>query len=309
VGAIVRRILFAGGLVAWVLGYVLASGAAGAQELAPRAYWPAPVGTNVLSLAYQYSTGDVVTDPSLPVAGVDSRIHVAQAAYQRTFGLLGRTSSVQLALPYSWATTEGTYLGEPASRVVDGWADARLRFAINLRGAPAMDPQAFRALAANPETLLGFSLTVQAPTGQYDPQRLINLGTNRWSVKPAFGVIYPFAPSWMLEFELGGWFFGDNDEFVGQTRQQSPILSMETHLVRQFDAGVWASLDANYYTGGRTKVGAVTRADLQRNSRFGATLVWPIQRHHALRGTFSTGVVTESGGDYEVFSISYVYVW
>jgi len=308
-GATMLRIQIPLRRIAWVLGCLLAAGAAQSQELAPRAYWPAPDGTNVLLLAYQYSTGDVVTDPSLPVAGVDSRIHVTQAAFQRTFGFLGRTSSLQLAVPYSWATTEGTYLGEPASRVVDGWADARLRFAINLLGAPTMDTQAFRVLAAHPVTQVGFSLTVQAPTGQYDPQRLINLGTNRWSVKPAFGVIYPFTPSWMLEFELGGWFFGDNDEFVGQTREQEPILSTEAHLVKNFRSGVWASLDANFYTGGRTKVGPDRRADLQRNSRFGATLVWPIQRHHALRGTYSTGVVTESGGDYEVYSISYLYVW
>jgi len=233
-GATMLRIQIPLRRIAWVLGCLLAAGAAQSQELAPRAYWPAPDGTNVLLLAYQYSTGDVVTDPSLPVAGVDSRIHVTQAAFQRTFGFLGRTSSLQLAVPYSWATTEGTYLGEPASRVVDGWADARLRFAINLLGAPTMDTQAFRVLAAHPVTQVGFSLTVQAPTGQYDPQRLINLGTNRWSVKPAFGVIYPFTPSWMLEFELGGWFFGDNDEFVGQTREQEPILSTEAHLVKNF---------------------------------------------------------------------------
>ena len=295
--------------VAWALGCLLASGAAQSQELAPRAYWPAPVGTNIASLTYQYTTGDVVMDPSLPVAGVDSRIHAVQAAYQRTFGFLGRTSSLQIALPYSWATTEGFYLGEPASRVVDGPVDARVRFAINLLGAPAMDVQGFRALAADPVTQVGFSVLVQAPTGQYAPNRLINIGTNRWSVKPALGVIYPFSPSWMLEFEVGGWFFGDNDEFVGQTRKQDPILSTEAHLVKSFKSGLWASLDANFYSGGRTRVGPDRKADLQRNSRLGATILWPFQRHHALRGSYSTGVVTKTGGDFEIFALSYLYIW
>jgi hypothetical protein len=300
----------AGGLFALLLlGGWLAPPTADAQELVPRAYWPAPQGTNVLSLAYQYSSGDVVTDPSLPVAGVDSQIHVGMLGYQRTFGLFGRTTNAQLSLPYSSAHTEGSYLGLPASRDVAGLGDARLRVSVNLRGAPAMTPQEFRALAQNPTTLVGVSLLVQAPTGQYDADRLINLGTNRWSLKPALGVIHPFSPGWMLEFELGGWFFGDNDEFLGQTRKQDPILSTEMHLVRQFDNGVWASLDANYYTGGRTTVGSDKRADLQRNSRFGATVLWPFRRGHALRGTYSTGVVTESGGDYDVFSISYVRVW
>jgi len=292
-----------------VLGSWLAPGTAAAQELVPRAYWPAPQGTNVLSLAYQYSSGDVVTDPSLPLVGVESAIHIGQLGYQRTLGLFGRTTNAQLSVPYSSAHTEGFYLGLPARRDVSGLGDARLRVSINLRGAPAMTPQQFRVLAENPTTLVGISLLVQAPTGQYDESRLINLGTNRWSVKPALGVIHPFSRDWMLEFEIGGWFFGDNDDFLGQTRQQDPILSTELHLVRQFDTGVWAALDANFYTGGRTKIGTERGSDLQRNSRFGATVLWPFRRGHALRGNYSTGVVTESGGDYEVFSVSYIRVW
>ena len=190
-----------------------------------------------------------------------------------------------------------------------GLADARVRLSVNLRGAPSMNRQEFRALAENPETLVGVSLLVQMPTGQYDVDRLINLGTNRWSVKPALGVIHPLGGGWMLEYEVGGWFFSDNDEFLGQTRQQDPILSLEAHLVKNFKREIWASLDANYYTGGKTTVGSVKNADLQRNSRFGVTVVVPLRRQHAVRGSFSTGVVTESGGDFNIVSVSYLYVW
>lgn len=292
-----------------LLGSWLAPRTAVAQELVPRAYWPAPQGTNVGSLTYQYSSGDVVTDPSLPMVGVESKIHLGQLGYQRTFGLLGRTANAQLSLPYSSARTEGTYLGLPASRDVAGLGDVRLRLSVNLRGAPAMTAEQFRDLAENPTTLVGVSLLVQAPTGQYDADRLINLGTNRWSLKPALGVIHPFSRGWMLEFELGGWFFGDNDDFLGQTREQDPILSTEFHLVRQFDTGIWASLDANFYTGGRTRVDEDRKAGPQRNSRLGATVLWPFRRGHALRGAYSSGVVTESGGDFDAFSISYLRVW
>lgn len=288
---------------------LLTPGPALAQELVPRAYWPAPEGTNVLSVSYQNSSGDIVTDPSLPLAGVDSNIHVAMLGYQRTLGLFGRTTNLQLSLPYSWAHTEGTYLGQPASRDVTGPADARLRLSVNLRGAPSMNTEEFRALVNNPTTLVGVSLLVQVPTGQYDPDRLINLGTHRWSVKPALGVIRPLGRGWSLEFEAGGWFFGDNDAFLGQTRQQDPILSLEAHVVKGFQREIWASLDANYYTGGQTTVGSVERGDLQRNSRCGVTVLVPLRRHHVVRGSYSTGVVTESGGDFEMVSISYLYVW
>jgi hypothetical protein len=298
----------AAALVLLAAGSLIGPGRAMAQELAPRAYWPAPEGTSVLSLAYQYSSGDVVIDPTVPLEGVKAKIHAAQAAYTHTFGFLGRTSSLQLSLPYTWADGDGVYLGQPVSRKVDGWADARLRFAVNLVGAPAMNREEFRALVSSPVPQLGFSVTVQAPTGQYDPDRLVNLGTNRWGVKPALGAIYPFGGSWALEFELGGWFFTANDDYMGKRRLQNAILSSEAHLVKQFSRGVWASLDANFFTGGRTRVEGTLNRDLQRNTRVGATVVVPYG-HHALRASYSAGTMTETGGDYDVVSLVYIYIW
>ncbi len=283
--------------------------AASAQELAPRAYWPTPDGTNVFVLSYQHTSGDIVVDPSLPVTGVDSDIDYLQLSYQRTFSLRDRTATLQLSVPFSQGTTQGFVDGQFRRRDTSGMGDARMRFAINLKGAPSMDVAGFQALRKNPETIVGASLLVQVPTGGYEPDKLINLGTNRWSIKPAVGVIWPFHPTWLLEFEIGAWLFGDNDEFLGETRKQDPVLSTEIHLVKRFQPGFWASLDANYYVGGRTSVGANKQADLQRNSRVGATLVFPIRGKHALRASVSTGAVTESGGDYELLNLSYLYVW
>jgi hypothetical protein len=280
-----------------------------AQELAPRAYWPAPVGTNVLNFAYQFSSGDIVTDPSLPVTGVESKINFVQLGYQRTFSLFGRTANAQINLPYSWGNSEGFLNDEFLNVDTVGYGDARARLSINLRGAPAMDGAGFRALQADPETIIGVSLLVQAPTGTYDPDKYLNTGANRWAVKPAVGAIWPLHPTWLLEAELGAWLFGDNDEFVGATREQEPIFSSEFHLIKQVGPGFWASLDANFYVGGRTTIDSVKRADLQRNSRFGFTLYKSIARHHALRGSYSTGLVTASGGDYSIIALSYIAIW
>ena len=287
----------------------LACGTVTAQELTPRAYWPMPDGTNVLILGYQRSTGDIVTDPSLPLIGVDSEIDYLQIAYQRAFGVFGRSASLQLSLPYSRGSTEGIVDGAFRSRDTSGLTDARARFSINLKGAPSMAAAGFQALRAHPRVLVGASLLVQAPTGEYESDKVINLGTNRWSVRPAVGVIWPLHPRWLLEFEVGAWFFSDNDDFLGQTREQDAILSTEFHLIRRIRPGFWASLDANFYVGGGTNVGENTQANLQRNSRVGATLVFPMRGRHAIRGGFSTGVVTESGGDYEIYTLSYIYAW
>ena len=280
-----------------------------AQELAPRAYWPTPNGTNVLVATYQKTTGDIVTDPSLPITGVDSDIDYLQLSYQRTFSLAGRTAAIQLSVPYSQGRTEGLVDGEFLTRDTLGMGDTRLRLAYNIKGAPSMDAQGFQALRNAPRTIVGASMLVQAPTGNYQADKVINIGTNRWSVKPAIGVIWPLRPTWLLEFELGVWLFGDNDNFLGETRKQDPIRSSEFHLVKRIRRGFWASLDANFYQGGRTSIGDSQQANLQRNSRFGATVVYPFMGRHAIRTSISTGVVTETGGDFEMLSLSYVYVW
>jgi hypothetical protein len=288
---------------------VMAAVPATAQELAPRAYWPAPNGTNVLSIAYQYSSGDIVTDPSLPVTGVESKLNLLQLSYQRTFSLFGRTANAQLGLPYTNGTSEGFVDGEFISAEPTGYGDVRGRLSVNLRGAPTMDVAGFRELTAKPETIVGASLLIQAPTGRYNPDKLLNVGANRWAMKPAVGAIWPLHPTWLLEAEFGVWFFGDNDEFLGVTREQEPIYSSEFHLVKRLREGLWLSLDVNYYIGGRTIVDSDQRADLQRNSRLGFTLFKPLKNRHALRASYSTGIVTASGGDYSTYSLVYVYAW
>ena len=295
------------------LGFALAIASlchtATAQELVPRAYWPTPNGTNVFVLAYQNSSGDIVTDPSLPVVGVESDIDFLQLSYQRTFDLGGQTATVQMSLPYSRGDTEGFVENEFRQRHVAGIADTRVRLAVNLKGAPSMDAAGFQALRQDPKPIVGASILLQAPTGKYESDKLLNIGTNRWAIKPAIGAILPIGSTLLFEFEIGGWFFSDNDDFLGQTREQGPVLSTEIHLVKRIRPGFWASLDANFYVGGRTRVGAVESDDLQRNSRIGATIVFPVRRGHALRGSFSTGAVTESGGDFNMYSISYLRIW
>lgn len=295
--------------VLFVAGLWLAPTPAAAQELVPRAYWPAPKGTNVLVFGYQYSSGDVVTDPTLPLTGVDSRINAGSLAYQRTFSLFDRTANIQFAVPYVYGTTTGVVEGEFRRRDLSHFGDSRIQLSINLKGAPSMDRAEFQELRANPRPIIGASFMIVPPTGAYDPDRLINAGTNRWAAKVGLGAIWPLRPTWLLETDLNAWFFGDNDEFLGQTRRQDPIASLDFHLVKRIRPGFWASLDANYYYGGKSTVGGRARSDLQRNSRFGATMVYPFKGHHALRFAWSTGVVTESGGDYDMYTFNYIYAW
>jgi hypothetical protein len=177
------------------------------QEMSPRAYWPAPTGTKLVLAGYSYSSGDIVTDVSAPITGVDSSINSAVVGYQQTLDLFGRTANIKFELPYVVGTTTGSYMGESARADVSGMGDIALTLSINLLGAPAMDREGFRELLRDPGPILGASIRVVAPTGEYDGDKLINIGTNRWAARLQLGYIQPLARQWALEISGGAWFF------------------------------------------------------------------------------------------------------
>ena len=279
------------------------------QDLTPRTYWPAPEGTRVLVVGYARQTGDVVTDPTIPITGVDSTIDSAILAYQQTIDLFGRTGNVQLELPYVDGTTTGMVGDASRRRDVSAFGDIAATLTINPLGAPTMSPAEFQQLRQEPRPILGASLKILAPTGEYESDRLINVGTNRWAMRLQLGYIRPLAPKWLLEIYAGAWFFEDNDDFLGMTREQDPLGAVNVHFVRRFRPGFWASLDLNYYVGGQSRLDGSRGDDLQRNSPAGLSIAYPFRRKHGLKFGVNGGIVTESGGDFRTITLNYFYVF
>jgi len=276
-----------------------------AQELTPRAYWPAPTGTKLLSLGAIYTSGDTVPDPSLPIAGVDSSITQVVAGYLQTLNLFGRTANFIVNVPYADGETSTTIDGTDYSRNYEGFGDITATLSVNLMGAPAMDTAGFKRLRENPQPILGASIKLVAPTGQYDNNRIINVGANRWASKLELGYILPLSPRWLFETDLGAWVFADNDDFISTTREQNPIYSLQFHLIHRFSPGFWASLNLTGYKGGRSTVGNLKLDDVQRDSRWGFTFVFPVAQSHAVKTSYSAGSANDSNEDFDVFTISY----
>lgn len=277
-----------------------------AQELTPRAYWPTPQGTHFLSVGYTYVSGDTIPDPTLPISAVDSEIHTALLGSRRTFSLLGRTANLAIELPYSDGETSARGdLGRDRQVDYDGLGDVAATLAVNFVGAPSLTQEDFAELRRNPHPILGGSLKLVAPTGDYDSDKAINVGSNRWAFKMETGYIQPLKPQWLLELEAGVWFFTDNDDFLGVTREQDPIYSFDLHLVRRFSRGFWGSLDASAYRGGRSKVDGERLDDLQRDTKVGFTFLIPFLVKNAIKFSYSNGSLNDSGEDFDEFLVSY----
>ncbi len=278
-----------------------------AQQLEPRAYSPSPVGANFVGVVYVNSSGDVVFDPSLPFSDVTANVNAAAAFYVRTFGLFGRSASVALTVPYVWGHVEGN-VGEEFRRADrSGVGDSTLRLGVNLIGGPALSPREFAA--RKPVGTLGATLTVQAPTGQYYPSKLINIGTNRWSFKPELGLSKPIG-KWWLEVYGGVWLFTTNTDFFGgQTRQQDPLYVAQGHVVYEFRPRMWLALDGTWYGGGATTVNGVANYDRQSTSRAGLTFSTPIGRGQSVKFGYGRGTSARIGSKLNTISVAWQYSW
>ncbi len=278
-----------------------------AQQLEPRAYTPSPVGANFLGLGFLYSSGGAVFDPSVPIKNVQARIYSAVPYYGRTFGLLGRQASMTAMTPYAWGKVHGDVQDVSRSADRSGLADPALRLAVNLLGGPALRPLEF--LRHEPETTLGASLTVIAPLGQYDPSKLVNLGTNRWAFKPEVGFSQPVG-NWAFELYAGVWLFTTNDNyFGGQVKRQEPLASYQAHIVYEVRPRLWAAADFTYYAGGETTVNGQPQNDRQDNTRAGLTLSVPSTLHQSWKITYARGVSTRIGSKFETIGLAWQWVW
>jgi hypothetical protein len=293
-----------------VIGAALLLGAvqgATAQQLEPRAYSPAPVGVNFFGMAYIYSSGGVALDPSVPIENVVARIQSVAPFYGRTFDLFGRLAQVGLAVPFAHADMHGDVQAQARSIDRTGFGDPAFRLSVNLMGMPAMTPKEF--FGRKPATTLGASLVVTPPLGQYDPAKLINLGTNRWAFKPELGLSQPLG-NWDLEVYAGVWLFTANDNFYGgQVRRQDPLVTTQAHVVYTFLPRLWLALDYTYYAGGSTMVNGQEKNDRQDNSRTGATLAVPVTQLQSLKFTWARGVTTRIGDSYDTIGVAWQYVW
>jgi hypothetical protein len=174
-------------------------------------------------------------------------------------------------------------------------------------GAPAMNPAEFRRYRQ--DLLLGASVQVSIPMGQYDHERLINLGGNRWSIKPELGASKTWG-RWTVETALGATFYTANDDFFGgHKRTQKPIYSAQGHIIYNLKPGMWLAGNLSWFAGGRTAIDGIEDDNLQENWRAGLIFAAPINRRFSLKVNASTGVSTRTGNNFDLYGIALQYRW
>lgn len=267
-----------------------------AQGEGPHVYLPAPIGTNVLSATWMdmKSNMNFAGNIYIPDAEISSTVYAIN--YNRYFSIAGRLAEI-------WATgiagkVDGSATTAPfgvRSSGTSGIGDPYFALRVGLMGAPALKPADFV------KTPPGFQLYALAgislPLGDYSQKTPLNLGTNRWTLRLGLPMTLPLGKNpgsnW-LEIHPNVYFYGDNDEpFRADSRSQSPLYVLESHLTHNFTEKFWAGIDLRYQNGGETTTNG-TKDDNKLN-RLGGGISAGYTFSQSWNGFVSYGdVITES---------------
>ncbi|HWC17252.1 MAG TPA: transporter, partial [Terriglobales bacterium] len=270
-----------------VLSALILSAMSFAQDLTPRAYVITPVSSNAIVLSTSFFDGDILFAGTVPITDSSGKVYVSTLSLYHALNFFGRSANATASLPYAIGNFRGKVIGAEHNAYRSGLVDTIFRFSVNLMGGPALSAPKFRSWKQ--KTLIGASLKMVAPTGQYDPSKLINSGGNRWVFKPELGLSRRWG-HWIVDAYGGVVFFTENHDFFSRnqssvgtnTQSQKPVGAFEGHLSYDVRPRLWASLDGNFWRGGRTSINGVENpGSLQSNSRVGGTASVPVSRRQS----------------------------
>ncbi len=282
------------------------------QELEPRRWTHLPVGITVTGGGYARTEGEIFLNPVLNIEDAEFSVDSYVLKFVHAFELLGKTAQISLADAYRVGRWEGTRDGAAITTERDGFSDPIVRFAVNLLGAPALKGSEFRdyRISHNNNTIVGAALILLLPFGEYMDDRLINLGNNRYTIRPQLGVLHSRG-SWMMELTGSVWCFFDNDDFWnGNNLENSPLYTLQGHTIYTLKSKLWFSGSFGYGYGSESTINGVNKDDHQENILWAAAVGMPVSRKASLKFIWISKRTQEDlGSDSDSFAVAGSYIW
>ena len=270
-----------------------------AQDLQPRRWAHLPLDKDFGGVMYGYTHADIYFSPSLKIQGAELDMHTFSLSYVHSFELLGKSARFDMIQAYQDGRWAGTLDGTNASTSRSGLNDTVLRFSMNLFGAPPLSGKEFieyKQEHQDCETIVGLGLVMVLPTGHYEKSRLLNLGSNRFTIRPQLGVIHNRGP-WGFELTGSVWFYTENDSFFGgNTLEQDPLLSLQGHVVYTFRPGFWVASGAAFGTRGQSTLNGKQLDDFKNNFLWGTSLGFAVSRELGFKLTYISSKTLERSG-------------
>jgi hypothetical protein len=279
-----------------------------AQFTDPHSYDNTPVGVNQVELGYAFVHGNASIDPSLAIAGASLNLNQLTVDYTRYFGLARRVMWLDAAVPV--AHLAGAVTGTSIAGSTAAAGDSSYALTMLLKSGPALTAAQFDDYM--PTTALGVSVTVTAPTGQYNGDRVLDLGADRWSFKPEVALSPPFGPDqkWQLDAYVNTFFYTDNTSYHGrEILRQEPLVGLEGHVSYSLNESLWVAVDTRFSSRGVTVVDGANQDNQQRNVIVGSEINLSITPRHSLLFEIGKSWVHQNSPDVIGFAVKYDFNW
>ena len=305
------------------------SGPASAVDDGARAYWKGRQGTSVVSFQYlnldaetsgtnQFAPGQYI----YPNSDTEAKIFIATWLHHYT--LLNRPSSFavnvvggDIGVDVDTAAIPPVFLppgvGASFSQSSTGFGDPAVQVVVNLFGAPPLR-SGYDILNYEPTATLDVAAMLAFPIGEYESDKLVNIGLNRWYGRIAFPFKYhfgPFTPGHRTSLEItpSVWLFTENDDFLGKKLENDPLWQLEGHLTHDFTTSFFGSLDVLYRGGFQSEIDGVEVGDELDIGDLGFTLNYQVTDNFVVRTGYSSNVFGDGDLDNGVLRVQFVYGW
>lgn len=284
--------------------WILQLNSASAQDLEPRRWTPLPSGLNVVGIGYSHTSGDLFFDPVLKIENAKVEADTFIVSYIKSITLAGKLARFDAIIPWQSTRWDGLLNGQPASAERKGLADPVFRLSLNLFGASASGANELTSESVN--TVVGAAVSVSVPLGEYYEDKLLNLGQNRFIIKPQVGAVHTRG-LWSYELTGSIYFFTDNNDFFNNsTREQAPVYAIQAHLIRIIWSGMWVSLSAGYTKGGCNTINGVSKNDEGSDVLYGIAIGSRITETQSIKiGYVCSRTREDTGADTDTLAISW----
>ncbi len=283
-----------------------------AQDLEPRRWSHLPIGQNIIGVGYVYTEANIFFSPVLKITDGTSRINSLGLTAIHNFEMAGKSARFSVLVPYLSGRWDGDVEGAFQTIRRDGVGDPRFRLSINLYGAPPLKGKAFAQYRAEHtiSTVVGASIAMTVPLGKYCHDCLINIGNNRWSVRPQVGVVHKRGP-WSFELTGSAFLFTNNYSFIDKAvLKQKPVYALQTHVIYDFPRRLWVSLSAGYGIGGGIRIDEIRTKFKVDNWVWAASFGFPIGKTQSVKLTWLSGrTQNQAGRDSDNLVLSWSLRW
>jgi len=279
------------------------------QDLEPRSLSSIPIGGNIAIISYSHSKGNIMVDSSLPIDDLNAKLNNMVFAYVKSFKLFNKLTKLSMVIPYSLGKYDAIVEGEDKEVDRNGFADPIIKISMILIGGKPLKPQDY--FTQEPEKFkLGVSFKTKVPIGTYDPNYLLNVGTNRWSFQTRLSASYTIKKKIVFEGHFNYWLFTKNNNYYGgNTTLQNPLIGIQLHAAYIFKPGIWLALSTGKTFGGKLNVNGIEKDISQKNSRIGAAFSYKLGKHSGLKLAYTNGFSTRVGADFNTLALAYTYIW